>query len=120
MNEVPSYIDIGALEAVQAGERILDHAEIALYVGPIYNAANLTEDSTQADRHAVFVAALGKAIGDSETLKPRSHPELGWVLTTTLDPPASCGCVLAGSADDLSGTRLRRLVRKVRRIARTL
>jgi hypothetical protein len=101
-NEVPGYINLDALQHVQPGERVMSESEIELYVGPIYNAAGLTEDSSQGERRAVFIDALRKAIGDGSTITPRAHSEFGWVLATVYDPPASCRPVLRGSAEDLS------------------
>lgn len=102
-NPVPDFIDLDALLPVQPGERIIeDEDELISHVGPFFNAANLTEDSTQPEREAVFWTALEIAIGNGEWITPRSHPTLDWCLATKYNPLVSCHAVLAGSAEDLS------------------
>jgi hypothetical protein len=102
-NLVPDFIDLDALLPVQSDERIIEaENELISHVGPFFNAANLTEDSTQPEREAVFWTALELAIGDSRWITPRSHPALDWCLATKYNPLVSCHAVLAGSADDLS------------------
>lgn len=101
-NPVPDFIDVASLEDVQADERIIDIDELILHIGPIYNAAELTEDSTQDERRKAWDIALEKVIRESRTLTPRSHSELGWCLATTFDPIVSCRPVIAGSDGDLT------------------
>jgi hypothetical protein len=72
----PDLIDPSTLAMVQPHERIVGPDETAVHVAPFYNQAQLSPESTQDERHAVFTAALRKLI-DSGTLIPRARPADG-------------------------------------------
>ena len=58
----------------RAGEHVLTSDDIAARIAPIYNAANLSESSTQDERHEAFTSAL-KTLVARGVLTPRALPD---------------------------------------------